>query len=119
MIAGERVGHNSRQLFPESLNSEHGVNPLLTRCAGALRGVPWQEDSDLPGGDRAVQQSAVPGRRDFRSCRTSTGRVHLQMMRSPSQCVAAFNGLRPESARALGEPRQLELKSKSVANFAL
>jgi hypothetical protein len=46
--------------------------------------------------------------RDFRSCKTSTGRVHLQMMRSPSQCVAAFNGLRPESARVLGEPRQLE-----------
>src|SRR4029077_19800035 len=33
--------------------------------------------------------------RDFRSCKTSTGRVRLQMMRSPSQWPAsAFNGLR-------------------------
>jgi hypothetical protein len=35
--------------------------------------------------------------RDLRSCKTSTGRVHLQMMRSPSQMVglaAAFNALR-------------------------
>src|SRR4029077_10634226 len=35
--------------------------------------------------------------RDFRSCKTSTGRAHLQMMRSPSQWTAspaAFNGLR-------------------------
>src|SRR5271168_5367460 len=35
--------------------------------------------------------------RDLRSCKTSTGRVHLQMMRSPSQwpgLAAAFNGLR-------------------------
>src|SRR5580700_5304412 len=27
--------------------------------------------------------------RDFRSCKTSTGRVHLQMMRSPSQWPAS------------------------------
>src|SRR5580704_4718167 len=34
--------------------------------------------------------------RDLRSCKTSTGRVHLQMMRSPSMAglAAAFNGLR-------------------------